>query len=159
MKEEFFHGVHQHLKDSIRFCYKQQETTYEELFPETVEAEKEKVPETKVTSLKAKSAVVSEERVRVRVRGLGLRLGLGLGSSLPLFVGPNPNNPIIVDWLHRRVRIVERETRAHAKDVGPLPVQQDLANRDKSHTSATIVGGGGIVSGNVQVQGASNGGP
>ena len=34
---------------------------YEELFCETVEAEKEKVPETKVTSLKAKSAVVSEE--------------------------------------------------------------------------------------------------
>ena len=31
---------------------------YEELFHETVEAEKEKVPEAKITSLKAKSAIV-----------------------------------------------------------------------------------------------------
>ena len=61
LKEWFFHGMHQHLKDSIRFCYKQEETMYEELFHETVEAEKDKVPETKVTSLKAKSAIVSEE--------------------------------------------------------------------------------------------------
>ena len=46
------------MKDSIQFCYKQEETTYEELFHETVEAEKEKIPETKITSLKAKSAIV-----------------------------------------------------------------------------------------------------
>ena len=45
------------MKDSIRFCYKQEETTYEELFCETVEAEKEKVLEVKVTSLKGKSAI------------------------------------------------------------------------------------------------------
>ena len=43
LKERFFHGMHQHLKDSIQFCYKQEETTHEELFHETVEAEKEKV--------------------------------------------------------------------------------------------------------------------
>ena len=49
------------MKDSIRFCYKQEETTYEELFRETVEAEKEKMPEVKVTSLKAKSVVVPAE--------------------------------------------------------------------------------------------------
>ena len=54
---------------------------------------------------------------------------------------------------------MERETRAHTKDRGPLPVQQDLLSRDKSHTSATIVEGGGIVTGNVQVWGALNGGP
>ena len=53
--------MHQHLKDSIKFCYQQQDTTYEELFLETVEAEKEEVPETKVTSLKVKSAVTTEE--------------------------------------------------------------------------------------------------
>ena len=61
LKERFFHGMHQHLKDSIWFCSKQEDTTYDELFLETVEAKKEKVPETKVTSLKMKSAVVSEE--------------------------------------------------------------------------------------------------
>ena len=49
--------MHQHLKDSIQFCYKQEETTYEELFPETVEVQKEKVLEAKITSLKAKSAI------------------------------------------------------------------------------------------------------
>ena len=32
LKERLFHGMNQQLKDSIRFCYKQEETTYEELF-------------------------------------------------------------------------------------------------------------------------------
>ena len=32
LKERFFHGMHQHLNDSIQFCYKQEDTTYEELF-------------------------------------------------------------------------------------------------------------------------------
>ena len=32
LKEHLFHGMHQQLKDSIRFCYKREETTYEELF-------------------------------------------------------------------------------------------------------------------------------
>ena len=53
--------MNQQLKDSIRFCYKQEETTYEELFHKTVEAKKEKMPEVKVTSLKAKSVVVPAE--------------------------------------------------------------------------------------------------
>ena len=53
--------MHQQLKDSIRFCYKWEETTYEELYRETVEAEKEKNLEVKVTSLKAKSAVVGDD--------------------------------------------------------------------------------------------------
>ena len=49
LKERLFHGMHLQLKDSIRFQYKREETTYEELFQEVVEAEKEKNPETKVT--------------------------------------------------------------------------------------------------------------
>ena len=57
LKERFFHGMHQHLKDSIQFCYKQEETTYEELFCDTVKAEKKKIPEVRITSLKAKSAI------------------------------------------------------------------------------------------------------
>ena len=32
LKEHLFHGMHQQLKDSIWFCYKREETTYEELF-------------------------------------------------------------------------------------------------------------------------------
>ena len=66
LKECLFHGMHQQLKDSIQFCYKREETTYEELFQETVEAEKEKNPETKVTSLKAKSAVVSKDQTGIQ---------------------------------------------------------------------------------------------
>ena len=61
LKEQLFHGMNQQLKDSIRFCYKKEETTYEELFRETVEAKKEKMPEVKATSLKAKSVVVPTE--------------------------------------------------------------------------------------------------
>ena len=61
LKECLFHGMHQQLQDSIRFCYKQEETMYEELFWEAVEAEKEKNMVMKVTSLKIKSAVVDKE--------------------------------------------------------------------------------------------------
>ena len=58
LKECLFHRMYQQLKDSIRFCYKREETTYEELFWEAVEAKKEKNSEIKVTSLKVKSAIV-----------------------------------------------------------------------------------------------------
>ena len=54
--------MRQQLKDSIWFCYKREETTYEELFREAVEAEKGKNSEIKVTSLKVKSTVVGEEQ-------------------------------------------------------------------------------------------------
>ena len=62
LKERLIHGMHQQLKNSIRFCYKRKETTYEKLFREAVEAEKEKNSEIKVTSLKVKSAVVGEDQ-------------------------------------------------------------------------------------------------
>ena len=65
LKERLFHGMHQQLRDSIWFCYKREETTYEELFRESVEAEKEKNTEMKVTSLKVKSAVVEEESMGI----------------------------------------------------------------------------------------------
>ena len=32
LKERLFHGMNQQIRDSIRFCYKREETTYEELF-------------------------------------------------------------------------------------------------------------------------------
>ena len=58
--------MHQQLKDSIWFCYKREETTYEELFREAVEAEKEKNLEIKVTSLKVKSAIVGKDQDGIR---------------------------------------------------------------------------------------------
>ena len=62
LKEHLFHRMHQQLKDSIWFCYKGEETTYEEPFREAVEAEKEKNSEIKVTSLKVKSAIIGEDQ-------------------------------------------------------------------------------------------------
>ena len=58
--------MNQQLQDSIRFCYKWGETTYEELFWEAVEAEKEKSMGMKITSLKVKSAVVEEEQTGIQ---------------------------------------------------------------------------------------------
>ena len=66
LKECLFHGMNQQIRDSIRFCYKREETTYEELFREAVEAEKEKNMGMKITSLKVKSAVVEEEQTGIQ---------------------------------------------------------------------------------------------
>ena len=66
LKERLFHGMRQQIQDSIRFCYKRGETTYEELFREAVEAEKEKSMGMKITSLKVKSAVVEEEQTGIQ---------------------------------------------------------------------------------------------
>ena len=66
LKERLFHGMNQQIRDSTRFCYKREETTYEELFREAIEAEKEKNMGMKITSLKVKSAVVEEEQTGIQ---------------------------------------------------------------------------------------------
>ena len=66
LKECLFHRMNQQIQDSIRFCYKREETTYEELFQEAVEAEKEKNMGMKITSLKVKTAVVEEEQTGIQ---------------------------------------------------------------------------------------------
>ena len=53
--------MHQDLRDSIQFCYKKAETTYNELLNETLDAEWEKFTEVKTTSLKVKSTVATTE--------------------------------------------------------------------------------------------------
>ena len=53
--------MHQDLRDSIWFCYKKAETTYNELLNETLDAEWEKFTKVKTTSLKVKSAVATTE--------------------------------------------------------------------------------------------------
>ena len=52
--------MHQNLCDSIRFCYKQEETMYAKLFSETLDTEKEKGPESKATTVKIKSATLDQ---------------------------------------------------------------------------------------------------
>ena len=61
LRERLFHGMHQDLQDSIQFCYKKAETTYDELLNETLDAEWEKFTKVKSTSLKIKSAVATPE--------------------------------------------------------------------------------------------------
>ena len=39
LKERLFHGMHQDLRDSIWFCYKKVETTYDELLNKTLDVE------------------------------------------------------------------------------------------------------------------------
>ena len=53
--------MHQDLRDSIQFCYKKAETTYDEFLNELLDAEWEKFTEVKTTSLKVKSAVATTE--------------------------------------------------------------------------------------------------
>ena len=53
--------MHQDLRDSIWFCYRKAETTYNELLNETLDAEWEKFTEVKLTSLKIKSVVATSE--------------------------------------------------------------------------------------------------
>ena len=53
--------MHQDLQDSIQFCYKKAETTYDELLNETYDTEWEKFTEVKSTSLKIKSVVATSE--------------------------------------------------------------------------------------------------
>ena len=66
LKERLFHGMNQQIQDSIRFCCKREETTYQELFWEALEAEKEKTMGMKITSLKVKSVVVEEEQTDIQ---------------------------------------------------------------------------------------------
>ena len=61
LKARLFHGMHQDLRDSIWFCYKKAEMTYDEFLNETLDAEQEKFTEVKTTSLKIKSTVAASE--------------------------------------------------------------------------------------------------
>ena len=53
--------MHQDLRDSIQFCYKKAEMTYDELLNETLDAKWEKFTEVKSNSLKIKSVVATSE--------------------------------------------------------------------------------------------------
>ena len=83
----------------IWFCYKQEETTYEELFHETVEAEMEKVPEVKITSLKAKSAIAepaSAGEDSTRIQDLKQKIdALTTMVKSSTFGGARPKQPVL----------------------------------------------------------------
>ena len=55
LKDRLFHGMPQHLQDSVRFLYKQEGTTYEQLLSSTQEAETE-VTKGKGAGAKSKAA-------------------------------------------------------------------------------------------------------
>ena len=69
LKERLFYGMTQHLRDSMRYLYKQDETTYDELLLTAKEAECEWLEH---KTIKAKTTVIddpaSKEREEIRVR-------------------------------------------------------------------------------------------
>ena len=69
LKERLFYGMTQHLRDSMRYLYKQDETTYDELLLTAKEAECEWLEH---KMIKAKTTVIddpaSKEREEIRVR-------------------------------------------------------------------------------------------
>ena len=82
--------MHQDLRDSIQFCYKKAETTYNELLNETLDAEWEKLTEVKLTSLKIKSVVAtSEDGVIKDLKQMIDQLTTVIKSST--FAGTKPN--------------------------------------------------------------------
>ena len=118
LKERLFHSMHQKLKD----CYKREETTYEELFWEAVEAEKEKNSEIKVTSLKVKSTIVGEELVKL---GNAWEVGT-LGSFVSARIAQLENAPMI-NQIDHYVRLTQKVTlppmQVHKTvDVAKIPI-------------------------------------
>ena len=162
LKERFFHGMHQHLKDSIRICYKQEETMYEELFCETVKAEKEKVPEIRITSLKAKSAITEPAVTRKDGEGiqdLRQKINALITAVKSSTFGEPGRNILEAVGLPRKGRIIAEQMEVPTRDGVQQPPQWDHLNLDRSTFSVIIVGGGGIVISNVLARGASIGGP
>ena len=69
LKDRLFHGMHQHLKDSLRYLFTQSSVTYSELLQAAYAAEVE-AEKGRVAHSKAANVVASPEKVNVRSRDL-----------------------------------------------------------------------------------------
>ena len=67
LKDRLFHGMHQHLKDSLRYLYTQQTVSYSELLQAAYAAEVE-VEKGRVACSKAANVVTSPEKPGIRLR-------------------------------------------------------------------------------------------
>ena len=150
LKEKFFHGMHQHFKDSIQFCYKQEDMTYEELFHEMVEAE-EKVPEVKITSLKAKSAIAGEDSTGIQ--DLKWKIdALTTVVKSSTFGGDRPKQSRN-GTTPEKGKDNGKKMEAHTKDRAWQQHLLDHLSQDRSTSSVIIVVGGDIVVSSVPARG------
>ena len=144
--------MHQHLKDLIWFCCKQEETTYEELFCETVEAEKEKVPEVKITSLKTKSAIaepVSVGKDSTGIQDLKQKIdALMTVVKSSTFGGARPKQSGN-GATPQKGKDNGKVNGNPYKGWGPVKPLLDHSSQDRNTSIVTIVGGGDIVINNV----------
>ena len=156
LKEQFFHGMHQHLKDSIRFCYKKEETMYEELFHETVKAQKEKVPEAKITSLKAKSAIVEPAVTKednVGIQDLRQKINaLTTAVKSSICGGARPKQPGN-GGTPQKGKDKSRMNGSPYKERGPTTTSAGPFKPEQKHFQCYHCGGGDIVTNNVLARG------
>ena len=159
LKEQFFHGMHQHLKDSIRFCYKQEETTYEELFHETVKAEKEKVSEIKITSLQAITEPAATREDSAGIQDLRQKIdALTTAVKSSTFGGARSKQPGNGGTPQKGKDNCEMNGSPY-KGQGPAATSVGPFKPGQKHLQCYHCGGGGIVVSNVLARGASIGGP
>ena len=154
--------MHQHLKDLIRFCYKQEETMYEELFHETVEAEKEKISEIKITSLKAKSAITEPAATRednVGIQDLRQKIdSLTTAVKSSTFGGARSKQPGN-GGTPQKGKDNSKMNGSPYKGQGPATTSVGPFKPGQKHFQCYHCGGGSIVICNVLARGASIGGP
>ena len=126
------------------------------MFQETVGAEKEKVPETKVTSLKAKSAVVPEESSGIQDPQQKIdALTTKVKSSTYGGAKPRQSNK---GTTTQKNKDNGKGNQSPYKGQGPITsVAGPFRQRQKLYQCYNC-GGGGIAFGNAQVQGVLNGG-
>ena len=153
--------MHQDLRDSIQFCYKKTETTYDELLNETLDAEREKFTKVKSTSLKIKSAVATSEDGGIKDMKQKIDQLTTVIKSLPLLEQNQRREmqelPMSqMDSTQVRIRIRNLQVPIKVRD--PPHQQLDHSKIDRSHTNVTTVEDGGIAIDSAQVRGALIGG-
>ena len=129
---------------------------YEELFCKTIEAEKEKVPEAKFTSLKAKSAIVEpavtkEDNVgiqdlRQKINALTTAVKLSTFGGARLKQPGNGGTP-------QKGKDKNRMNGRPYKGLGPTTTSAGPFKPGQKHFQCYRCGGGGIVTSNVPARG------
>ena len=150
------------LEGFDQIFYKQEETMYEELFHETVEAEKEKISEIKITSLKAKSAITEPAATRedsVGIQDLRHKIdSLTTAVKSSTFGGARSKQPGN-GGTPQKGKDNSKMNGSPYKGQGPATTSVGPFKPEQKHFQCYHCGGGSIVICNVLARGASIGGP
>ena len=135
---------------------------YDELFQETVKAEKEKVPEIRITSLKAKSAITEPAATRedhVGIQDLRQKIdALTTAVKSFTFGGARLKHPGS-SGTPQKGKDNSKMNGSPYKGRGPATTSAGPFKPGQKHFQCYHCGGGGIVISNVLARGASIGGP